>query len=98
MTGTGVGYSMIPASIRSPYIADEDITFYDSYTDRNGDDVTDRRDWHYNYREGIYTLSEQLTMTELPGTNNSDIYVAYTTSRLSNKSITLGQTQSFNVK
>lgn len=98
LTGTGVGYSMIPASIRSPYIADEDITFYDSYTDRNGDDVTDRRDWHYNYSEGIYTLSEQPTMTELPGTNNSDIYVAYTTSRLSNKSITLGQTQSFNVK
>ena len=97
LTGAGVGYSMIPASIRSPYIADETITFYSSYTDRNEDGVTDRRDWHYNYSGGIYTLSEQPTMTELPGTNNSDIYVAYTTSRLSNKSITLGQTQSFNV-
>ena len=98
LTGTGVGYSMIPATIRSPYIADEDITFYDSYTDRNGDGVRDRRDWHYNYSEGNYTLSEQPTMTELPGTNNSDIYVTYTTSRLGSKSITLSQGQSFNVK
>ena len=79
LTGAGVGYSMIPASIRSPYIADETITFHSTYSSK-----------------GRGNLSGQLT--ELPGVNNSDIYVAYTTSRLSNKSITLGEGQSFNVK
>ena len=93
LTGAGVGYSMIPASIRSPYIADEDITFYDRFEDRNQDGHINRLDWH-NDKSGT---SEQPALTELPGTDNSIIYVAYTTSRLSNKSITLGQTQSFNV-
>lgn len=79
LTGAGVGYSMIPATIRSPYIADETITFHSTYSSK-----------------GRGNLSGQLT--ELPGVNNSDIYVAYTTSRLSNKSITLGEGQSFNVK
>ena len=79
LTGTGVGYSMIPATIRSPYIADEIITFFSTYSGG-----------------GRGNLSGSLT--ELPGTNNSDIYVAYTTSHLGSKSITLGQDQSFNVK
>lgn len=79
LTGTGVGYSMIPATIRSPYIADETITFYSTYSGG-----------------GRGNLSGALT--ELPGTNNSIIYVAYTTSRLGSKSITLGQDQPFNVK
>lgn len=79
LTGTGVGYSMIPATIRSPYIADETITFYSTYSGG-----------------GRGNLSGALT--ELPGTNNSIIYVAYTTSRLGSKSITLGEGQSFNVK
>ena len=89
LTGTGVCYSLIPSAIRSPFLADETVKFYDSYTDRNSDSKTDRTDWH--------NPSEQTALTELPGTA-SDIYVAYTTSRLSSKSITLGESQSFNVK
>ena len=83
------GYANIPAAIRSPFLADETVTFYDSYTDRNSDGVTNRRDWH--------APSEQATLTELPGTA-CDIYVAYTTSRLSSKNIQLIYSQSFNVK
>ena len=78
LTGAGVGYSMIPDSIRSPYIADETITFHSTYSST-----------------GRGNLSPALP--ELPGTGG-DIYVAYTTSRLGSKSITLGETQSFNVK
>lgn len=78
LTGAGVGYSMIPASIRSPYIADETITFHSTYSST-----------------GRGNLSSALQ--ELPGTGG-DIYVAYTTSRLGSKSITLGEGQSFNVK
>lgn len=78
LTGAGVGYSMIPDSIRSPYIADETITFHSTYSST-----------------GRGNLSPALQ--ELPGTGG-DIYVAYTTSRLNSKSITLGETQSFNVK
>ena len=94
---TLTGYANIPADIRSPYIADETVTFYGSYTDRNGDGVTDRRDWHYDYSAGNYTLSEQPTITELPATA-SDIYVSYTTTQLANKNIKLIYTQEFNVK
>ena len=79
LTGTGVGYSMIPAAIRSPYIADETITFYSTYSGGGRGNLS-----------GV--------LTELPGTDESIIFVKYTTERLSSKSITLGQTQSFNVK
>ena len=83
------GYDNIPASIRSPFLADENVTFYGSYTDRNGDSKLNRLDWH--------NPSEQETLTELPGTSG-DIYVSYTTSQLSSKNIKLIYSQSFNVK
>lgn len=79
LTGEGVGYSIIPSTIRSPYIADETITFFSTYSG-------DGRD---NLDGGL---------TELPGINNSVIYVAYTTTRLNSKSINLSSGQQFNVK
>lgn len=88
------GYASIPASIRSPFLADEIITFYDSYTDRNYDGKTNRLDWH-NDTSGA---SEQTPITQAPGTNNANIYVAYTTKALSSKSIQLIYSQEFNVK
>ena len=75
---TLTGYANIPASIRSPYIADETVTFFSTYSGG-----------------GRGNLSGLLT--ELPSTGG-DIFVTYTTARLSYKSITLGETQSFNVK
>lgn len=89
LTGTGVGYSIIPASIRSPFLADENITFYGSYADRNGNGVTNRLDW--------YNPSELPALTELPDVGG-DIYVSYTTTRLSSKNIQLIYSQQFNVK
>ena len=89
LTGTGVCYSLIPSAIRSPFLADETVKFYDSYTDRNSDSKTDRTDWH--------NPSEQTALTELPGTA-SDIYVAYTTANLSSKNIKLLYNEQFNVK
>lgn len=88
------GYASIPASIRSPFLADETITFYDSYTDRNDDKKINRLDW-YNNTDGA---SEQTPITQTPGTNNANIYVAYTTTHLSSKSIQLIYNQEFNVK
>ena len=87
------GYNSIPASIRSPFLADETVTFYNSYEDRNEDGVTDRLDWH-NDTEGA---SEQTHLTELPGAS-CVIYVSYTTSKLTEKNIKLLYSQEFNVK
>lgn len=92
------GYASIPETIRSPFLADETITFYGSYTDRNGDGKRDRRDWHYSYSAGTYTPSEQPTLTETPGTGDADIFVSYTTTHLTEKTIKLLYTEEFNVK
>lgn len=83
------GYNSIPESIRSPFLADETVTFYGSYEERDGVSGLDRRDWH--------NPSEQKTLTELPGTSG-DIYVSYTTLKLSSKNIKLKFNESFNVK
>ena len=92
------GYASIPETIRSPFLADETITYYGSYTDRNGDGKRDRRDWHYSYSAGTYTPSEQPTLTETPGTGDADIFVSYTTTHLTEKTIKLLYTEEFNVK
>ena len=94
------GYTSIPEVIRSPFLADEDITFYDSYEDTNGDGIKDRRDWHYAYNSDkeTYTPSEQTPLTQTPPTNGANIFVAYTTSTLTSKSIKLIYSQQFNVK
>lgn len=91
------GYASIPADIRSPFLADEAVTYYSSYSDINGDKKTDRRDWHYAYSE-VYTPSEQPTLTETPGTGDADIFVSYTTTHLTEKTIKLLYTEEFNVK
>lgn len=92
------GYASIPADIRSPFLADETVTYYSSYSDINGDGKTDRRDWHYAYSEEVYTLSEQPMLTETSATGNADIYVSYTTLNLTSKTIQLKYTEEFNVK
>ena len=92
------GYTSIPEVIRSPFLTDEDITFYGIYEDTNGDGKRDRRDWHYAYDSGTYTPSEQTPLTQTPPTNNADIFVAYTTSNMTSKSIKLIYSQQFNVK
>lgn len=92
------GYASIPADIRSPFLADEAVTYYSSYSDINGDGKTDRRDWHYAYSAGTYTPSEQPTLTETPGTGDADIFVSYTTTHLTEKTIKLLYTEEFNVK
>ena len=79
----------IPSIIISPFILDEKVTFYDSYTDRNSDSKLSRLDFH--------NPSEQTSITETPNVNH-DIFVTYTTSRLSAKPITLSEAQEFNVK
>lgn len=83
------GYNSIPASIRSPFLADETVTFYDSYEERDGVSGLDRRDWH--------NPSEQTPLTELPGAS-CDIYVSYTTANLGSKNIKLIYNEQFNVK
>ena len=84
---TLTGFANIPAIIRSPFLADETISFYGSYTN----DGTGRK----NRSTGNSNFSNPLT--ELPGTA-CDIYVAYTTTNLSSKNIKLLYSQQFNVK
>ncbi|MBR3648015.1 MAG: hypothetical protein IKN59_06485 [Paludibacteraceae bacterium] len=79
----------IPSIIFSPFLADETVTFYDSYTDRNGDSNTSRLDFH--------NPSEQTPITETPEANH-DIFVTYTTGSLSAKPIKLSEDQEFYVK
>ena len=88
------GYASIPSSVRSPFLADETITYYDSYTDRNLDGKINRLDWHNNDSEP----SEQTAITETPATEDADIYVSYTTTHLTEKTIKLLYTEEFNVK
>ena len=81
----------IPSIIVSPFIADETVTFYDSYTNRNGDGVTDRRDF-----------SGQAAITEAPEVTDpnvgADIYVTYTTTHLDTKPFKLNEEQEIFVR
>lgn len=80
-------YSHIPSAIRSPYIADETVSYWASYVN----DRTGRK----NLTTNVSNLSNQLS--ELPGTSIT-IYVTYTTLNLTNKNIKLLYSQEFNVK
>ena len=97
------GYASIPEVIRSPFLADETVTFYDSYTDRNGDGYVNRKDWNAD-PEHDPAIVAQTPITEIYTGNplsNTDIYVKYTTENLGNKSIHLNadeEKQKFNVK
>ena len=85
---SALSVASIPSIIVSPFILDETVTFYDSYTDRNSDGVVNRRDFHMP--------TEQANISETPNTA-ADIFVTYTTSQLSNKPIRLSEDQEFNV-
>ena len=82
--------SSLPSVIISPYLVGETLTFYDTYTDRNTDGITNRRDFHDS--------SEQTPITETPAVNNQNIYVTYTTTHLNDKPINLSEDQEFNVR
>ena len=75
---TLTGYANIPASIRSPFLADETVTFYSTYSGGGRGNLRG-------------------SLTELPG-SGGNIYVAYTTTNLTSKSIPLKYNQEFNVK
>lgn len=78
----------IPSIIVSPYLVGEDLKFYDSYTDRNGDDKLSRLDFH--------NPSEQTPITETRNVDH-DIFVTYKTEHLNEKPIKLSEDQEFNV-
>ena len=81
--------SSLPPMIVSPFlVGGETLTFYSSYTDRNGDGVVNRCDFH--------KPTEQATISETPN-SAANIYVTYTTSLLKNRAIKLNETQEFNV-
>ncbi len=81
----------IPSIIVSPFIVDETVTFYDSYTDRNSDGVTDRRDF-----------IGQTSITEAPDVADPEagavIYVKYTTTKLDEKPFNLSEDQEIFVR
>lgn len=77
---TLTGSANIPETIRSPFLADEAVTFYSAYSG-----------------SGRGNLNPSNVITELPGTA-CDVYVAYTTNRLSSKNIKLIYSEQFNVK
>lgn len=74
------GYASIPASIRSPFLADETITYYDD-----------------NYVDGTGRASLMNSISETPSAAD-DIFVSYTTTNLSSKTIKLIYSEQFNVK
>ena len=82
----------IPSIIVSPFLVGETLTFYDSYTNRNGDDKLSRLDFH-NDTEGA---SEQPFVTETPNADH-DIFVTYTTAHLDEKPIKLSEDHEFYV-
>jgi len=74
----------IPSIIVSPYIMDETVTFYSSFNNGSGEGTGTSRTH----------LSAEITETPAAAAN---IYVKYTTGRVINKPIKLGEDQEFNV-
>ena len=86
------GYASIPEVIRSPFLADETVTFYSAFDNGSGAGTgTSRKD-----------LSSSITeLSEGAPASSTDIYVKYTTAKLDEKSIKLHAdniNQQFNVK
>ena len=77
--GQTLGYGTIPEAIRSPYIEDEALTFYDTFTEND-----------------LSTLAGLLTVT--PSVPDANIYVRYTTDRLSAKPLHLTGSRSFKMQ
>ncbi len=81
-----LNFDNTPAAIRSPYLVDETMTFYNTAT-ANGE---------VHAGQTKYDLSDKMTQT--PATTGTDIYVRYTTNHLSEKPFRLTGARSFNVR
>ena len=80
---TGLSVASIPSIIVSPFIVNEALTFYSTYTDG----------------EGRSTLTGQIYETPYTAPEtNYDIYVKYLTANLDKKPIMLSEDQQFNVR
>lgn len=78
-------YTDIPEAIRSPYLDGETVQFYtfsDSYS---------------TPEELLNLLTDENKITATPVTNNANIYVTYTTDRLSEKFLKLRGARAFNI-
>lgn len=82
----------IPSIIVSPFILDEEVKFYATYTDRNNDSKLSRLDFH----KDTGGASEQDDIHETSNVNH-DIFVTYETEHLNEKPINLSEDQEFNV-
>ena len=80
---TPISYDNLPATIRSPYIADETIT---GYLTRSTLGTSDGRT--------TYSLSNAITETP---TTDADIYIRYTTENLAGKTLKIDGKRSYNV-
>ena len=90
--GTTLGYTTIPEAIRSPYIADETLTFYTTATQRidGGTPVVDADG------RKVYDLTAITTVT--PAIDGANIYVRYTNTHLMDKPLHLRGVRAFNIK
>ena len=79
---TGLSVASIPSIIVSPFIIDEELTFYSTYGG------TGRASLFGQISETPYTAPE----------TNYDIYVKYTTTNIDKKPIMLSEDQQFNVR
>ena len=80
---TVLSVASIPSIIVSPFIVDEELTFYSTYTDG----------------AGRSTLTGQISETPYTAPETHyNIYVKYKTANLDKKPITLSENQQFNVK
>ena len=76
-------FNHIPAAIRSPYLVDEDLTFYKAWTSGN---------------LAAQSGNSSNLITQTLATTGMDVYVFYTTSHLSNKPFRLTGSRQFNVR
>ena len=94
---SALSLASIPSIIVSPFLVGETVTFYDSYTDRNGDDKIDRKDWNADPGHLPDPILAQTPITETPDAA-ADIYVKYTTSAIDAKPFKLSEDQEIFVK
>jgi len=85
--GDALSYEAIPEVIRSPYIADETLTFYTTATEAGSGDSNDKRK--------TYTLSNAITA---PTASTTDIYVNYTIDHLSEKQLDFSGTRQYYIQ
>lgn len=89
--GVTLNYNAIPKEIRSPYIADETLTFY-SQTASETAHTSDTND-----RRSTYTFSDGDKLEESPASGD-DIYVTYTIDKLSEKQLDFSGTRQYYIQ